>query len=176
MRYLVCSDIHGSIDSVERIIDLFKKYSCDKIICLGDILYHGPRNDLPLNYNPKACIKILNEYKDYIIAIKGNCDAEVDQMVLNFKILEDSYLSIGDNLYYLCHGHHLNFDSDDLILNNATILYGHYHIPSIKNINNRKYINVGSITLPKENSPRSYALLDDDGIKIYNLDESVVLE
>ena len=110
MRYLVCSDIHGSIDSVERIIDLFKKYSCDKIICLGDILYHGPRNDLPLNYNPKACIKILNEYKDYIIAIKGNCDAEVDQMVLNFKILEDSYLSIGDNLYYLCHGHHLNFD------------------------------------------------------------------
>ena len=86
MKYLIVSDIHGSKDSANIIKDKFLSQKCDKIILLGDILYHGPRNDLPESYHPKSVITILNELSNNIIAVKGNCDAEVDQMVLNFKI------------------------------------------------------------------------------------------
>ncbi len=169
MRYLVVSDIHGSYDSALQIKRLFEEEKCDKIICLGDVLYHGPRNDLPESYNPKKVIPILNDLADKIICVKGNCDAEVDQMVLKFKIHDDYNLDFNGKYYYLVHGHHLKFSEEDLVPKGATVLYGHYHIPSIKEFDGVAYVNVGSITLPKENSPRSYGILDENGIVLKSL-------
>ena len=170
MKYLIVSDIHGAVDSANVIKDVFFNNKCDKILCLGDILYHGPRNDLPYNYNPKGVIAILNPLKNYIIAIKGNCEAEVDQMVLDFKI--NDYLDMNINGYntHLEHGHHL-----DMYNGKANIvLYGHTHIPDKTIKNNTLFYNPGSITIPKNNTKRSYAIWDDKKITLYDIDGNIL--
>ena len=172
MKYLIVSDIHGSIDSVEFIIDKFNSLKCDMILCLGDVLYHGPRNDLPANYNPKAVIKLLNEYKDKIICIKGNCEAEVDQMVLDFKILDSYDSNINDISAHLEHGHHLDEYKGDAKI----VLFGHTHIPTVDKLESRVQINPGSITIPKNNSKRSYAIWDNHTITCYGMDDSEVFK
>lgn len=177
MRYLVVSDIHGSGLSADIIKELFQKENCDVLVCLGDMLYHGPRNDLPEQYNPKHTIQVLNEFKDKIIAIKGNCEAEVDGMVLNFPILDSYYLDINNRTYYLCHGHHLGFNDDDgSILADAYILHGHYHIPYVKVCGSHTYVNVGSITLPKQNNPKTYGVLTKEGLTIKDLNGNILFE
>ena len=165
MKYLIVSDIHGASDSAEIIIDAFNKENCDYILCLGDILYHGPRNDLPNEYNPKKVISILNPYSDKIIAIKGNCEAEVDQMVLDFKINDYLDMNINGLNCHLEHGHHL----DEYNGKCDIILYGHTHIPDNSIKNNIRYFNPGSITLPKNNTKRSYAIWDDRCIILYDI-------
>lgn len=172
MKYLICSDIHGSIDSVNFLIKEFKNNNCDMIICLGDILYHGPRNDLPQAYAPKEVIKALNPLKDRIICVKGNCEAEVDQMVLDFKIHDFLDLKINGLNTHLEHGHHL-----DLYKGKSDIvLYGHTHIPVIHANGNQLFINPGSITLPKEGSKRGYAIWDDNKITLYTINKQIVSE
>ena len=165
MKYLIVSDIHGACDSSQVIFDVFYKEKCDYILCLGDILYHGPRNDLPNNYNPKKVIKTLNEISDKIIAIKGNCEAEVDEMVLNFKI--NNYLDMDINGFkcHLEHGHHL----DDYVGKPDVILYGHTHIPDKSIKNGILYFNPGSITIPKNNTKRSYAIWNDNLISLIDI-------
>ncbi len=166
MNYLIVSDIHGDASSVKFIYELHKKNKFDKIICLGDVLYHGPRNDLPLNYRPKECISLLNEIKDDIICIKGNCDAEVDEMVLKFEIIPSLDITINNKKCHLEHGHHL-----DLYKGNCDIIMsGHTHIPVLELKNNILYLNPGSISIPKENSKRDYAIFNDEGINIYSID------
>ena len=165
MKYLVVSDIHGASDSAQVISDVFKREKCDLIICLGDILYHGPRNDLPNNYCPKDVIKILNPLANKIIAIKGNCEAEVDQMVLDFKINEILNMEINGLRCHLEHGHHL----DDFKGDCDIVLYGHTHIPDNSIKDGIMYFNPGSITLPKNNSKRSYAIWNDNIIKLYDI-------
>lgn len=168
MKYLIVTDIHGSIDSTNILIDKFNKFKCDKILLLGDILYHGPRNDLPENYAPKQVIKLLNNYADKLIAVKGNCDAEVDQMVLNFKIF-DEYRFDG---YLLTHGHHLN----ELKLNGIkVVLFGHTHVNKIYKENSVTFINVASITIPKENCPRTYGILENNEITLYDLNDNKIM-
>lgn len=171
MKYLIVSDIHGAYDSVEFILDKFNKEKCDYILLLGDVLYHGPRNDLPNNYAPKKCIELLNPYSDKIICVKGNCEAEVDQMVLKFKILDSYDEKINDILCHLEHGHHL-----DLYNGNAKlVLYGHTHIPD-NTYDERGFqrINPGSITIPKNNSKRGYAIWEDSKITLYTIDNEVI--
>nr|MCR5350226.1 phosphodiesterase [Acholeplasmatales bacterium] len=157
-------------DSAQVISDVFKKENCDLILCLGDILYHGPRNDLPNNYCPKDVIKILNPLADKIVAIKGNCEAEVDQMVLDFKI--NDYIDMNLNGFdaHLEHGHHL----DEYNGNPYMILYGHTHIPDKSVKNNILYFNPGSITLPKANSKRSYAIMDNNIINMYDINGKII--
>ena len=108
MRFLIASDLHGSSSNALFLVNKFKDLNCDKLILLGDILYHGPRNDLPLNYNPKQVIALLNPLSSDIIAINGNCDAEVDQMVLNFKLNKSLDICLNDIEFHLEHGHHLD--------------------------------------------------------------------
>lgn len=175
MKYLVVSDIHGSSDSAQIIEEKFKKFNCDKIIILGDILYHGPRNDLPANYNPKKVIEILNNYSDKIIAVRGNCEAEVDQMVLKFPIYLSCYLLINNQKYYLTHGHHVNYLMPKEFKEKTIILYGHTHIYRKDVVDGNLYFNIGSITLPKENTERCYGILDDS-LKIYNLKDELIFE
>ncbi len=174
MKYLVVSDIHGSIDSAEILIEKFLANKCDKILLLGDILYHGPRNDLPNKYAPKQVITLLNQYQDKIIAIKGNCDAEVDEMVLSFKIKKDHTLTIKGKKIYLTHGHHINHLSptDKKV---DVILHGHTHINKVDKVNNQTYVNIGSITLPKENSKRCYGILENNVISIYSIDDKLII-
>lgn len=175
MKYLVVSDIHGSIESTLIIEKKFNELKCDKIIILGDILYHGPRNDLPENYNPKKVIEVLNKYNDKIIAVKGNCDAEVDEMVLKFPIYIGYYLSVNNKNYYLTHGHHINYLNPKNFNNKMIILHGHTHIIRKDFVNKDLYINIGSITLPKQNTHKCYGILEDS-FKIYNLNDELILE
>ncbi len=165
MKYLIVSDIHGASDSAQVISDVFKNEKCDLILCLGDILYHGPRNDLPNNYCPKDVIKILNPLAEKILAIKGNCEAEVDQMVLDFKINDFLDMNINGFNAHLEHGHHL----DEYKGHPDIILYGHTHIPDKKIENGIRYFNPGSITLPKANSKRSYAIWEENIIISYDV-------
>ena len=175
MRYLVVSDIHGSIDSAERIIEKFLGNECDKILLLGDILYHGPRNDLPKSYAPKEVISLLNQYKDKIVAIQGNCDAEVDQMVLSFKIHKEKVITHKGHKVLLTHGHHVNYlnpTSKDV----DVVIHGHTHIIRKDVVENKTYINIGSITIPKENTKRCYGILENNSLTIYSIDDELLLD
>lgn len=176
MKYLLVSDIHGSIDSSKILIDKFINNHCDKIIILGDILYHGPRNDLPDSYLPKEVFKLLNEYKDKIIAIKGNCDGEVDQMVLNFKLFNKYTLKVNGHKILLTHGHKYNYLSPIKDKTYDIVIHGHTHINSVNIVDNVKYINIGSITLPKNNTARCYGIIDDKAIFIYDLNDKLIIK
>ena len=177
MKYLIISDIHGSYYYLEKVINIFNNDNFDKLIILGDILYHGPRNDLPKGYEPKKVVCLLNQYKDKIIAIKGNCDAEVDEMVLDFPLHYKLILKLNDMNVLLIHGQHLKFNQEDVVNQNINIIfYGHYHIYGFKNISNITYINPGSISLPKEKLNHTYIILDDKNILIKDLLDDKTLE
>ena len=130
MKLLIASDIHGDIDSAKQIISIFKNEGCDKLLLLGDILYHGPRNDLPLGYDPKSVITLLNENRNIILAVRGNCDTEVDQMVLDFPILSDYCCLYLDGLtVFATHGHKFNATTPPPLTKGDILLNGHTHIP-----------------------------------------------
>ena len=170
MKYLILSDLHGS-SSALIYKDIFDE-TFDKLILLGDILYHGPRNDLPIDYNPKLLINELNQMKDKIICIKGNCDAEVDQMVLEFKLYDQLDLNINGLKAHFEHGHHL----DSYKGNADIIIYGHTHISLLKKVDNKIFLNPGSIAIPKDNTKKSYAIWDDNIITIYDINKNKLLQ
>ncbi len=176
MKLLIASDIHGDIESTKFLIDEYKRLRCDKILLLGDILYHGPRNDLPGRYAPKEVIALLNEYRDEILAVRGNCDTEVDQMVLEFPILaEYSVLYLDGLTIYATHGHIYNESTPPPLAEKDILLHGHTHIIKNKKFgNNNLCLNPGSITLPKENCPRSYMIYEDRSFTVYNINGNVV--
>lgn len=171
MKYLIFSDLHGKIIALKQIINIFKKERFDKMIILGDLLYHGPRNSLPEEYNPQACIELLNLYADSIVSIKGNCDAEVDQMVLNFPLDEKIDLRLNGHTFHLEHGHHLDFIYPEKYMTNY-ILYGHYHVPKLDA--DQKYISPGSCSIPKEGSQPCFIELDQNTMKLRNLDGDIL--
>lgn len=172
MKYLIVSDIHGDYKSAEFIYHKFKEEKYDYILCLGDVLYHGPRNDLPEYYGPKQVIALLNDISDKIICVKGNCDAEVDQMVLNFKIIDFYDAKINGLNAHLEHGHHF----DQYTGNFNIVLSGHTHIPVLKKENQIIYLNPGSITLPKNGSKKGYAVWNENKISLITIDEEIIKE
>ena len=163
MKVLVISDIHGSSYYAKKIKEINKKEEPDKIIVLGDLYYHGPRNDLPKEYAPKQVIAMLNEYKDRIYAVRGNCDAEVDQMVLEFPILADyAVFPAADRLIYATHGHHFHMNQLPPLQPGDILLHGHTHIPAWEPFGDGNlYLNPGSVSIPKAESEHSYMLLQD---------------
>ena len=170
MRYLIISDIHGGVGNLKNVLN---SETFDKLLLLGDILPHGPRNDLPTDYNPKEIIAILNKLKDKIIAVRGNCDAEVDDMVLEFPILSLAMIEVNGIPIYLTHGHKFNKDVN-LNIANSIVLYGHTHITRIDKVENNIYINIGSITLPKDNTA-CYAILENDILNVYDLNKNIIV-
>lgn len=171
MKYLIASDLHGNATYAQKVIDAFNKHHADILILGGDLLYHGPRNPLIEGYDPKKVVEILNPYQDKIIACRGNCDSEVDQMVLNFNI-ENTLVELFDNnrKIFISHGHH--FNPDNLPVNmqaNDIFIFGHIHVPKHYQVDGKFIINPGSTTLPKENSFHSYAILENDECDFYNL-------
>ena len=176
MKLLIASDIHGDIESAKILIEAFHKNECDKIVLLGDILYHGPRNDLPGRYAPKEVITLLNGYSDKILAVRGNCDTEVDQMVLTFPVLADyAILSLDGLAVYATHGHNYNTKTPPPLAEGDILLHGHTHVIKAEEFGNKNtYINPGSITLPKENCPRSYIVYENRRFDFYDIYENVV--
>lgn len=157
MKWLIASDIHGSAPCCEKLLEAFLREEADKLLLLGDLLYHGPRNDLPQGYDPKQVISLLNGIKDRIFCVRGNCEAEVDQMVLEFPVLADyCLLESGSRLLFATHGHHYNLQNPPALQPGDILLHGHTHIPAKDNSRGFWYLNPGSVSLPKENSPRSY--------------------
>lgn len=173
MKYYIFSDIHGSFYYIKKAIDEFSNGKGDKIILLGDILYHGPRNPLPKDYNPQAVFELLNQYKDKIIWIKGNCDSEVDEMVLTFKAYHKKIIKFKKYRLILTHGHLFTENNYPLGCNDI-LLYGHFHTPSIITKNGWIAANPGSISLPKPNYPNTFMILDDKEIKILDFKQNII--
>ncbi len=171
MKFLIASDIHGSAYYCKMLIEAFKKENADRMLLLGDILYHGPRNDLPRDYAPKEVIDLLNPLKDKLLCVRGNCDTEVDQMVLSFPVLADyAVLSIGEKLIYATHGHNYNEEKLPPLSKGDILLNGHTHIPKCTEHQDYVYMNPGSVSIPKENSFHSYMTLENGEFLWKNLE------
>lgn len=175
MKLFVISDIHGSVYYLKKALNKFNESKSDLLVILGDILYHGPRNPLPDEYNPKEVVKLLDEYKNKILAIKGNCDAYVDEMVLPFPLVSESIIYNNNKRIFLTHGHILNKDNMPKLLSGDIMLYGHFHIPFIIEQDGVIIANPSSISLPKEGNKPTYMIIDKD-IKIIDFDDSIILE
>ena len=162
MKILIASDIHGSAYYCQVLLDALEREKADRLFLLGDILYHGPRNDLPRDYAPKEVIAMLNPLKEKLFCVRGNCDTEVDQMVLNFPILADyAILPLGYRVIYATHGHKLNCDNPPPLSKGDILLNGHTHIPADKDMGTFRYLNPGSVSIPKEQSPHGYMTLEN---------------
>lgn len=171
---MIASDIHGSALFTEKLLARFHAEGCTGLLLLGDILYHGPRNDLPEGYAPKEVIAMLNPMKKMIRCTRGNCDAEVDQMVLSF-VIEEGMISLEAEGLRICaaHGHHAGPDEPAASELCDVFLSGHTHVPLKKRINGAWYLNPGSVSIPKENSARGYMTLDASGFAWKTLEGKV---
>jgi len=175
MKLLFASDIHGSALYCARLCERIEAEQPDKVILLGDLLYHGPRNDLPEGYAPKEVIPLLNHYKDNIVAVRGNCDSEVDQMVLEFPCMADYSIILADAgvELFVTHGHIWSPSSPPPFSDTAVFLFGHTHIKQAELIGDNLVVNPGSISLPKDGS-RSYAVYEDKGFELKTLEGSSI--
>lgn len=179
MKLLIASDIHGDIECCKKMIEKANEHKADKIVILGDILYHGPRNDLPKNYAPKEVISALNEIKERLICVRGNCDTEVDQMVLSFPILSvTGIIYDGDNKLTMClsHGHVYSPQSLPPLEMGNVFLYGHTHVQKHEYVNGILTINPGSVTLPKENNEKTYIIYENGRFTTFDFENNKVNE
>ena len=171
MKAMIISDIHGSLTCLKDVMKYYDEFECEKLLILGDELYHGPRNSIPEGYDCKGVADLLNTYKDVIEACRGNCEAEVDQMLLEYNCMEDYELvKMNGHNFMLTHGH--IFKEDTLPrLPFEILLSGHTHIPDIHQANNILFVNPGSITFPKNGTPKCFGIIDEKAITIYTVDE-----
>lgn len=168
MKLLIASDIHGSAYYCARLMELMEREQPDKLILLGDLLYHGPRNDLPRNYAPKQVIPMLSQYADRILAVRGNCEAEVDQMVLPFPCMADYAVLLVDGVtFYLTHGHHWNPDHLPPLAAGSVFLFGHTHVKLDEVRGGIRCLNPGSISIPKDGSHS--CLLYENGLFTFRI-------
>ncbi|MCR5764082.1 MAG: phosphodiesterase [Treponema sp.] len=162
MKWMIASDIHGSAKYCRKMIDVFYAEKADRLLLLGDLLYHGPRNDLPEEYNPKRVIEMLNPLKECLLCVRGNCDTEVDQMVLDFPIMADyAVVEMGKNIVYATHGHHFNEENPLPMAEGCILLCGHTHVPRHVKHERFIYMNPGSVSIPKEQSRHSYMVYEN---------------
>ena len=162
-KIMIASDIHGDAKTAEELLRRFDESGADRLVILGDILYHGPRNDLPEGYAPKRVIELLCPYADKLLCVRGNCDTEVDQMVLTFPILADYAYILTDGLrIFVTHGHKYNTQTPPPLAEGDILLHGHTHIPAAESFGkNNLYINPGSVSIPKEGSEKGYIMYEN---------------
>jgi len=162
MKIMIASDIHGSAYYCRQLLEQYRKEKPDKLLLLGDILHHGPSNDLPREYDPKQVISMLNGIKEEILCVRGNCDTEVDQMVLEFPILADyAILYTGTRMIYATHGHVYHMENPPMMKRGDILLHGHTHVPAKQEFDGKYYLNPGSVSIPKEESPHGYLMLEE---------------
>ena len=176
MKLLICSDIHGDFEAANFVVDKFREEGFDKILILGDILYHGPRNDLPKGYAPKKVIELLNSVKNNILAVRGNCDTEVDQMVLDFPILADyAVLALDGLTVFATHGHNHNTATPPPLCEGDILLHGHTHVLKCEGFGKENwYINPGSAAIPKEGNPKTYMIYEDRSFTVMDFSGNVI--
>ncbi|MFA9465501.1 MAG: phosphodiesterase [Velocimicrobium sp.] len=171
MKYMVASDIHGSFYYCNKMLEAYEREEANRLILLGDILYHGPRNDLPKEYNPKKVIECLNAKSKELLCVRGNCEAEVDQMVLEFPIMAEYAMLVWDNLtLFATHGHIHNKGNMPPLKCGDILLHGHTHVQAMEAIGDCWYLNPGSVSIPKEGNENSYMIYEDHTFCIKNLD------
>ena len=176
MKWMIASDLHGSAYYCRKMLEAFEREGADRLFLLGDLLYHGPRNDLPREYAPKEVIPLLNGKKEKLLCVRGNCDAEVDQMVLEFPVLADyAVLPVGQRLIYATHGHIYHVKNLPPLAPGDVLLHGHTHVPAWTEFGQgNPYLNPGSVSIPKENSPHSYMTLEGNTMQWKELESSAV--
>lgn len=176
MKWMIASDLHGSAYCCRKMLEAFEREGADRLFLLGDLLYHGPRNDLPREYAPKEVIPLLNGKKEKLLCVRGNCDAEVDQMVLEFPVLADyAVLPVGRRLIYATHGHIYHVKNLPPLAPGDVLLHGHTHVPAWTEFGQGNlYLNPGSVSIPKENSPHSYMTLEENTMQWKELESSAV--
>lgn len=177
MKLMIASDIHGSAHYLQELLGQYHQEHPDKLLLLGDILYHGPRNDLPKGYAPKEVISLLNAMKEEILCVRGNCDTEVDQMVLDFPILADyCILYERERMIFATHGHIHNVSNPPMLKSGDILLHGHTHIPVSEEFNGKYYLNPGSVSIPKNGSPHSFMILENGIFTWKDLDGKPYME
>ena len=177
MKWMIASDIHGSAYYCRELLAAFEREGAQKLMLLGDVLYHGPRNDLPRDYAPKEVIAMLNGIKEKLLCVRGNCDTEVDQMVLEFPVLADyAVLVSGERMIYATHGHVYNENKLPPLQKGDVLMHGHTHVPKCVEHEEYLYINPGSVSIPKENSAHSYLILEDGRLTWKNLQGEAYME
>ena len=172
MKYLIASDIHGSLFYAKKLKTQIEREKPNKIVLLGDLYYHGPRNPLTKEYSPKEVANLFNSMHKKIICTRGNCDAEVDQMISKFKISSHKKIKFANKTIMFTHGHKFNIDNPPQGID--ILFYGHFHTGFIKENNGQIYVNVGSIALPKNETNHSYAILDNSGIYLKTIDGEII--
>ena len=176
MKILFISDIHGSVFYLKKAMEVFQRENPDYMVILGDELYHGARNPLPPEYNPKEAAALLNGYAEKIIAIRGNCDSEVDEMVLDYPIMSTYSTLLWENRrIFLTHGHIYNEDKLPKLRAGDVFAYGHTHIPKAEKRGGVYVFNPGSITFPKENHPNTYGMLEGEMLKVIDFNGNIYL-
>ena len=171
MKYMIASDIHGSYYYCDKMLKAYEREGAEKLILLGDLLYHGPRNDLPRDYNPKKVIHLLNEKKQELLCVRGNCEAEVDQMVLEFPVMaEYAWITMDGLNIFATHGHLHNIEKMPPLKKGDILLHGHTHVQAMEPVGECWYINPGSVSIPKEENENSYMIYEDKTFIIKNLD------
>ena len=176
MKWMIASDLHRSAYYCRKMLEAFEREGADRLFLLGDLLYHGPRNDLPREYAPKEVIPLLNGKKEKLLCVRGNCDAEVDQMVLEFPVLADyAVLPVERRLIYATHGHIYHVKNLPPLAPGDVLLHGHTHVPAWTEFGQGNlYLNPGSVSIPKENSPHSYMTLEGNTMQWKELESSAV--
>ena len=175
MKVLIISDIHGSGYYAEKIKEIVEKENPDKIVLLGDLYYHGPRNDLSQEYNPMKVAEILNSLKDKLLVVRGNCDAEVDEMISQFKFEDHILMEINGKKVYFTHGHRYNIEVipyEDFEI----MIYGHIHQGFIEKKEGYLFANPGSISIPRLNTPHSYLVFEEDKLVLKDVEGEVIKE
>ena len=175
MKWMIASDLHGSAYYCKKMVEAFEREGADRLLMLGDLLYHGPRNDLPRDYAPKEVIPMLNGLKNKLCCVRGNCEAEVDQMVLDLPVMADyCILPAGEKLIYATHGHIYNLKNLPQLAEGDILLHGHTHVPVCEDCGTFRYLNPGSVSIPKENSPHSYMIFEDGVFSWKNIETGEV--
>ena len=170
MKLVIASDLHGSAAWCRRLLALCRREQAERLVLLGDLLYHGPRNPLPEEYDPPAVAAMLNGLESAPLCIRGNCDAEVDQMVLQFPILaESALLALDGKTLYATHGHRFHPDNPPPLCPGDILLCGHFHVPALRDCGSFTYVNPGSVSLPKEESPHSCIVMEDGALQWVDL-------
>lgn len=173
MKFLIASDLHGSAFYTDKLLERFIEEKADKLILLGDIYNHGPRNPLPEEYNPQKVASMLNGIKEKLIVIKGNCDSQVDTMISEFSFIEDAVIVSGNKTVFCTHGHVYNRDNLPATAFDA-VVYGHFHTGFVENENGVIVANAGSVSLPKNGTPNSYLILEDGNLTLKDIDGKVI--
>jgi len=177
MKLMFISDIHGSLYWLERALEKAEEEQPHTLVILGDFLYHGPRNPLPEGYDPQGVAARLNAYGKSLVAVRGNCDAEVDQMLLHFPMMGDYVLILHEGKrIYATHGHGFSMDHLPALSAKDVFIQGHTHIP-VADMKEEIYVlNPGSISLPKENNPNSYGILHNGEFSIKDFQGNIIKE